>query len=83
MFALFAFSSEIFKIKFYNYSPVFPEQTIMKGVRSLSPAHARSAMWVLLKLFIYNLLWLAEYQCKGVAKFNLSDVFLWDQFRRS
>ena len=33
-------------------------------------------MWVMLKIFIYNLLWLAEYQCKDVVKFNLSDFFL-------
>ena len=32
---------------------------------------------------IYNLLWLAEYQCKGVVKFNLSDLFFWGQLRRS
>ena len=31
--------------------------------------------WVMLKIFIYNLLWLAEYQCKGVVKFNFSHVF--------
>ena len=55
----------------------------MNGVRSLSPAHTRSPMWVMLKIFIYNLLWLAEYQCKGVVKFNLSDLFIWGQFRRS
>ena len=44
----------------------------MNGVQSLSPAHTRSPMWV---IFIYNLLWLAEYQCKGEVKFNLSDLF--------
>ena len=55
----------------------------MNGVRSLSPAHTRSPMWVMLKIFIYNLLWLAEYQCKGVVKFNLSDLFFWGQLRRS
>ena len=55
----------------------------MNGVRSLSPAHTRSPMWVMLKIFIYNLLWLAEYQCKGVVKFNLSDLLIWGQFRRS
>ena len=39
---------------------------------------------IMLKIFIYNpLLWLAEYQCKGVVKFNLSDLFFWGQFRRS
>ena len=32
---------------------------------------------------IYNLLWLAEYQCKGVVKYNLSDLFFWGQSRRS
>ena len=32
-------------------------------------------MWAILKIFIYNLLWLAEYQYKGVVKFNLSDLF--------
>ena len=47
----------------------------MNGVRSLSPAHKRSPMWVMLKIFIDNLLWLAEYQCKDVVKFNLSDLF--------
>ena len=55
----------------------------MNGVESLSPAHTRSPMWVALKKFIYNLFWLAEYQCKGVVKFNLSDLFFWGQFRRS
>ena len=39
---------------------------------------------IMLKIFIYNpLLWLAEYQCKGVVKFNLSDLLIWGQFRRS
>ena len=47
----------------------------MKGVRSLSLAHTRSPMCVMLKIFIYNLLWLAEYQCKDVVKFSLSDLF--------
>ena len=47
----------------------------MNGVRSLSPAHTRSPMWVMLKIFIYNLLWLTEYQCKGAVKFSLSDLF--------
>ena len=28
----------------------------MNGVRSLSPAHTRSPMWVMLKIFIYNFL---------------------------
>ena len=55
----------------------------MNGMRSLSPVHTRSPMWVMLKIFIYNLLWLAEYQCKGVVKFNLSDLLIWGQFRRS
>ena len=55
----------------------------MNGVRSLSPAHTRSPVWVTLKIFIYNLLWLAEYQCKDVVKFNLSDLFFWVQLRRS
>ena len=33
---------------------------------------------IMLKIFIYNpLLWLAEYQCKSVVKFNLSDLFYW------
>ena len=40
-------------------------------------------MWVMLKIFIYNLLWLAKYQCKGVVKFNFSDLFFWGQFRKS
>ena len=54
----------------------------MNGVRLLSPTHLRSPMWVMLKRFIYNLLWLAEYQCKGVVKLNLTDLFFWGQFRR-
>ena len=37
----------------------------------------------MLKIFIYNLLWFAEYQCKRVIKFNLSDLIFLDQFRRS
>ena len=32
-------------------------------------------MSVMLKIFIYNLLWLAEYQCEGVVKFNMSQFF--------
>ena len=40
----------------------------MNGVRLLSPAHLRSPMWFMLKIFICNLLWLAEYQCKGVVQ---------------
>ena len=55
----------------------------MNGVRSLSPAQTRSPMWFMLKIFIYNLLWLAQFQCKGVVKFSLSDLFFWGQFRRS
>ena len=47
----------------------------MNGVRSLSPPQTRSPMWVMLKIFIYNLLWLAQYQYKGVVKFNLNDLF--------
>ena len=49
----------------------------MSEVRSILPAHTRSPMWVILKIVIYNLLWLAEYQFKGVVKFNLSDLFFW------
>ena len=41
----------------------------MNAVRSLSLAQTRSPRWVMLKIFIYNLLWFAEYQCKGVVKF--------------
>ena len=33
------------------------------------------------KIFVKNLLWLAEHQCKGVVKFNMSDLFFWCQFR--
>ena len=55
----------------------------MNGVRSLSLAHARSPKWVMLKIFIYNLLWLAEYQRKGVVWFNLSDLSFWGQFWRA
>ena len=40
----------------------------MNGMRSLSPTHTRSPMWVMLKIFICNLLWLAEYRCKGVVQ---------------
>ena len=47
----------------------------MNGVQSLSPDHTRSPMWVMLKIFTYTLWWLAEYQCKGVVKFSLSDIF--------
>ena len=55
----------------------------MNEVRSFLPAHTRSPMWVILKIVIYSLLWLVEYQFKGVVKFNLSDLFFWGQFRRS
>ena len=55
----------------------------MNAVRLLSPAHTRSPMWVMWKVFIYCLLWLVEYQCKGVVKFNLSDLFFWGHFQRS
>ena len=55
----------------------------MSGVKLLSPAHTRSPIWVMLKIFIYNLLCWADYQCKGVVKFNLSDIFFLGQFRRS
>ena len=47
----------------------------MNGVRWLLPARTRSPMWVILKIFIYNLLRLTEYQCKGVVKINFSDLF--------
>ena len=40
-------------------------------------------MWVKLKKIIYNLLWLTEFHCRGVIKFNLSNLFFWGQFRRS
>ena len=55
----------------------------MNGVRSFSPAQTRSPMWFMLEIFIYNFLWLAQFQCKGVVKFSLSDLFFWGQFRRS
>ena len=42
---------------------------------AFSSPHKITIMWVILKIFICNLLGLAEYQCKGVAKFNLSDLF--------
>ena len=51
----------------------------MNGVRSLFASVHKIAMWVMSKIFIYNLLWLAEYQCKGVVKFNISDLFFWGQ----
>ena len=49
----------------------------MNRVRSLSPAHTKSQIWFMLKIFIYNLMRLAEYRCKGVVKLNLSDLFFW------
>ena len=56
----------------------------MNAVRLLCSAHTRSPMWFMWKIFIYNLLWLAEYQCKGVVKFNISDLFFfWGHFQRS
>ena len=33
-------------------------------------------MWVKLKTLIYNLLWLTEFHCRGVIKFNSSNLFL-------
>ena len=66
------------------------KQTIVKNCniqscqRLLSPTHTRSPMWDMWKIFICNLLWLAEYQCKGVVKFNFSDLFFfWGHFQRS
>ena len=44
----------------------------MNGMRSLSPTHTRSPMWVMLKIFICNLLWLAEYQCKSGSRKDTS-----------
>ena len=60
------------------FSPVNEWLTI-----AFASPHKITMMWVMLKIFIYNLLWLAEYQCKGVVKFNLSDLLIWGQFRRS
>ena len=40
----------------------------MNGVWSLSPTHIRSPVWVMLKISICNLFWLAEYQCKCVVQ---------------
>ena len=54
------------------FSPVNEWLTI-----AFASPHKITMMWVMLKIFIYNLLWLAEYQCKGVVKFNLSDLFYW------
>ena len=53
------------------------------GVWSPSLVHTRPPVWVMLKILICILLWLAEYQCKGVVKLNLSDLFFLGQFRRS
>ena len=53
----------------------------MNVVRLLLPTHTRSPMWVVGKIFIYNLMWLAEYHCKSVVKFNFSDLFLGVIFR--
>ena len=44
----------------------------MNGVRSLSPVHTGSPIWVMLKIFVYNLLRLTRYECEGVVKFNLT-----------
>ena len=38
-------------------------------------------MWIMLKIFIYNLFWLSEYQCKDVVKLKMSNLFFWGQFR--
>ena len=51
----------------------------MNGMQLLLPTNTRSPIWVMLKIFIYNFFWLAEYQCKGVIKFNLSDLVKWTQ----
>ena len=69
------------------------KQTIMKDYNvqscqswltiAFASPHKITIMWFMLKIFIYNLLWLAEYQFKGVVKFNLSDLFFWGQFWRS
>ena len=40
----------------------------MNGVWSLSPTRIRPPMWVMLKISICNLVWLAEYQCKCVIQ---------------
>ena len=55
--------------KIIIFSPVNQWRAIIFGNHTTYP------MWALLKRIIYNLLWLAEYQCKGVVKFNLSDLF--------
>ena len=52
----------------------------MNGIQSSSPAHTRSSKWVMLKTLIYNLLWLADCQCDGVLKFNLSNLSFWVSF---
>ena len=68
-------------------------QTIMKDY------HVQSCQWMaydrfrqtiqdhhnvgMLKIFIYSLLSLAEYQCKGMVINNLRDLFFSGQFRRS
>ena len=35
------------------------------------------------KKIFYNLLWLAEYQCKGMVKFKMSHFFFWGQFQHT
>ena len=63
------------------FSPVNEWLTI-----AFASPHKITMMWVMLKIFIYNLLWLADYQCKGVVKFNLMNLFFLGgegQFRRS
>ena len=55
----------------------------MIGMQSHSPVHTRSPIWVMLKTFTYNLLWLAEYQSKGVVKFNLIHLLFLVHFLRS
>ena len=52
------------------FSPVNEWLTI-----AFASPHKITMMWVMLKIFIYNLLWLADYQCKGVVKFNLMNLF--------
>ena len=59
----------------------------MNGLRSLEwraivfASPHKITMWVMLKVLIYDLLWLTEYHCKGVVKFNISDLFFRGQFR--
>ena len=60
------------------FSPVNEWLTI-----AFANPHKITIMWVMLKIVIYNLLWLAEYQCKGMLKFSLSDLFFCGQFWRS